>query len=395
MGIKNLKHLLQEYAPDSFKESEIKNYFSRTIAIDGNMSMYQFVISMRNTGFDLSDASGEITSHLQGLLYRTTKMIEIGIKPVFVFDGKPPDMKSDELAKRREKMKEAKDAEAAFKEAGDEAQRIKMSKRSVRVTRDQIEDAKKLLRAMGVPCVDAPSEAESQCAEMCRAGVVFATGTEDMDALTFGSKRLVRHLTFSEARKKPILEFDLDVALQQMEMNMDQFIDLCILCGCDYCGTIKGIGYKKAYKYLKELGSIERVITFASTKESYTVPEDFLTQVVAARKLFKEPDVIPGKQITFKFTAPNEEEMVTFLNEKGFDEKRVRKVAERLRSARKLKAQNRLDAFITVKKRPIQPVSGKKTLSKKKTTTTTKRKRTDSAASEGKAPAAKKRRYNF
>ena len=76
-----------------------------------------------------------------------------------------------------------------------------MTKRSVRVTREQNEEAKKLLRLIGVPVIEAPTEAEAQCAELCRGGKVWAAGSEDMDTLTFGTPRMVRHLTFSEARK--------------------------------------------------------------------------------------------------------------------------------------------------------------------------------------------------
>lgn len=128
-------------------------------------------------------------------------MLEIGIKPLYVFDGKPPEMKSAELQKRREKAEEATKELAKAKEEGDEERAIMMSKRTVRVSRDQSDDAKKLLRLMGVPVVEAPTEAEAQCAALCRAGIVYGTGTEDMDALTFGTPKLVRHLTFSEARK--------------------------------------------------------------------------------------------------------------------------------------------------------------------------------------------------
>jgi len=46
----------------------------------------------------------------------------------------------------------------------------------------------------------APCEAEAQCAALVKAGKVYAVGTEDMDALTFGASVLLRHLTFSEAR---------------------------------------------------------------------------------------------------------------------------------------------------------------------------------------------------
>lgn len=88
---------------------------------------------------------------------------------------------------------------------------------------------------------------------------MFAAGSEDMDTLTFGSPVLLRHLTFSEARKAPILEVNLEKALEGLAMTMDQFIDLCILLGCDYLDSVKGVGPTTAIKLLKQYGSIEKV----------------------------------------------------------------------------------------------------------------------------------------
>jgi flap endonuclease-1 len=123
---------------------------------------------------------------------------------------------------------------------GDQEKIEKFAKRTVKVTREQVEDAKKLIRLMGIPLVEAPSEAEAQCAALARSGVVFAVGSEDMDSLTFGAPMLLRNLTFSDAKKQPVLEIQLQPALEGLKLTMEQFIDLCILMGCDYCGNIKG-----------------------------------------------------------------------------------------------------------------------------------------------------------
>lgn len=138
------------------------------------------------------------------MFYRTIRMMEHGLKPAYVFDGKPPEMKADELEKRRERRQETEKEMSKAKEEGDTERVNKLERRMVRVTPEQNEQCKELLRAMGVPVVDAPAEAEAQCAELARKGKVYAAGTEDMDALTFGSTVLLRHLTFSEVKKVPI-----------------------------------------------------------------------------------------------------------------------------------------------------------------------------------------------
>ncbi|KAL9647936.1 hypothetical protein ABK040_008207 [Willaertia magna] len=383
MGIKGLANLISDEANSSIKEDLLKNYFGRKVAIDASMTMYQFLISIKNSGADLTNQEGEVTNHLQGLLARTTKMLEYGIKPCYVFDGKPPELKSSELNKRKERQKEAQEQFALATEEGDEEKMIMWNKRTSRLTREQSEDGKKLLRLMGVPVIEAPSEAESQCAELCKGGLVYATATEDMDALTFQTPILVRHLTFSEARKQPIQEFNYQQVLEGLGLTEDQFIDMCILCGCDYCDSIKGIGPKKALQYIKKWGTIENVINGIKDKKSYVVPEYFPIDEV--RKLFKNPDVTPAKDIQLKWTDPDEEGLIDFLvKEKQFDEERIRGYLKRIKSTRNKPTQMRLDNFFkpapssssTEKKKPKASEKKTKNEAKKRKDTNTKKETT-------------------
>merc|ERR1712029_193070 len=142
-----------------------------------------------------------------------------------------PTMKSGELEKRKEKREEAESALAKAKEEGNMEEVDKQNRRLVKVGTSHVNDCKKLLELMGVPYVSAPCEAEAQCAELCKAGKVYGVGTEDMDALTFGTTVLLRHLTFSEARKMPIKEFHFQKILDGFGMKHEEFIDLCILLG--------------------------------------------------------------------------------------------------------------------------------------------------------------------
>lgn len=157
-----------------------------------------------------------------GMFYRSIRLLENGIKPVYVFDGKPPEMKSGELAKRQEKREEAQKQLEKATEAGDAEDMEKFNRRLVRVTKQHNAEAKELLKLMGIPYIDAPCEAEAQCAAMARAGKVYATATEDMDALTFGTNILLRHLTFSEARKMPVQEFHYEKILAELEFTKEQ-----------------------------------------------------------------------------------------------------------------------------------------------------------------------------
>lgn len=346
MGIHGLAKVIGDYAPSAVKENEIKNYFGRKVAIDASMSIYQFLIAVRQDGSTLTNAEGETTSHLMGMFYRTIRMIENGIKPVYVFDGKPPDMKSGELAKRHERREEAqKSLEQA--EAAEEPENVeKFQKRLVKLTPQHNDECKKLLQLMGIPYIEAPCEAEAQCAALVKAGKVYAVGTEDMDALTFGSSVLLRHLTFSEARKMPIKEFYLDRVLRDLEMTQEQFIDLCILLGCDYCDSLRGIGPKRAVELIKQHKTIEAAVKAIDTKK-HPIPDSWPYE--AARSLFLKPEVTDPDSIDMKWSDPDVEGLVQYMvNEKGFSEERIRNGAKKLEKSRTAVTQGRLDNFFQV-----------------------------------------------
>lgn len=363
MGILGLTKLIADIAPQAIKESEIKHYFGRKIAIDASMCLYQFLIAVRNEGVQMVSADGKTTSHLMGMFYRTIRLIDNGIKPVYVFDGKPPDLKSGELLKRAERREEAQKALDQATQIGDTAEMDKMNRRLVKVTKEHAEEAKELLKLMGIPYVDAPCEAEAQCAALVRAGKVFATATEDMDALTFGSTVLVRHMTFSEARKMPIQEFHLDKILEGLELNQKQFIDLCILLGCDYCDSIRGIGPKKAIEYIKEHKNLEKILEKLDSKK-YPPPADWNYE--AARKLFVDPEVCNADSVDLKWNDPDEDGLVKYLcGDKQFNEERVRNGAKKLMKARSGTTQGRLDGFFTVIS--SQPAAKRKPEPKKNT----------------------------
>jgi flap endonuclease-1 len=170
------------------------------------------------------------------------------MKPCFVFDGKAPNMKSGELQKRREKRRKAEEELKKASEDQNVEEMDKQSKRLARAGRKENDDCQKLLRLMGVPVIMAPMEAEAEAAALCKAGLVWATGTEDMDALTFQTPILIRKLTFANqsAKGATIQQMDYKKAIEGLDLTHDQFVDLCILLGCDYCDTIKGIGPKTA-----------------------------------------------------------------------------------------------------------------------------------------------------
>ncbi|SJM83167.1 probable Flap endonuclease 1 [Zygosaccharomyces bailii] len=345
MGIKGLNAIISEHVPSAVRKSDIKAFFGRKVAIDASMSLYQFLIAVRQQdGAQLSTESGETTSHLMGMFYRTLRMIDNGIKPCYVFDGKPPILKAHELGKRADKREST---EKKLAEAIDQAEKMKQERRLVKVSPEHNKEAQYLLQLMGIPFIVAPCEAEAQCAELAKAGKVYAAASEDMDTLCYRTPYLLRHLTFSEAKKEPIHEIDTELVLQGLELTQKQFIDLGIMLGCDYCESIRGIGPVTALKLIKEYGSLEKIVEYIQSGEAnnkWKIPEDWPFQ--EARELFLQPDVLDAKNIDLKWSPPDEEKLVDFLcKEKKFNEDRVRSGVKRLQKGLKSGVQVRLDGF--------------------------------------------------
>merc|ERR1719204_1806025 len=290
---------------------------------------------------NLTNEEGHVTSHIIGMLTRTIKLMESGIKPVYVFDGKPPELKLHELDGRRAKRDKANANLQAAIENGDADQILKSTKATVRVTKEQNEETKRLLRLMGLPVVEAPSEAEATCAALCRDGQVYAAATEDADCLTFGTRLLIRNLMAAESQKKQILEVSLERALEQLNISMDQFIDFCILSGCDYCDTLKGVGPSTAIKLLMQHGTIEKVIEELGPEK---VPANFRYQ--AARDFFRECEAVDTSKVEFEFKEPDFDDLTSYLVDQwSFDKERVARYVERLRNAKNRTKQRPLDSF--------------------------------------------------
>jgi flap endonuclease-1 len=244
----------------------------RTLAVDGNGELYQFLALIRlRDGTPLKDSTGRITSHLAGLFYRTTRLVaEHGVNLVFVFDGTPPPLKAREIAKRREIRRRFEEERAAAVARGDEAAAYSKATMTSRLTREMVDEARELLRLMGLPTVQAPSEGEAQASHMAAAApAVWAAASKDYDALLFGAPRLVRFLTISGKEflpsrgvSRPIVPetIELERLLEAWHIDREGLVDLALLVvGTDFNEGVKGIGPKKALKLVQQHGRIERM----------------------------------------------------------------------------------------------------------------------------------------
>src|SRR5712691_105757 len=308
----------------------------RSVAIDGNLELYQFLSIMRTRdGRPLEDSKGRITSHLNGIAFRTTRLIaDYGIRPAFVFDGPPPDLKREEIRKRREaREKSIREYEAAVA-SGDTATAWSKAVMPSRLTRTMVDEAKTLLTLLGIPWVQAPSEGEAQAAFLARRGDVWAAGSKDYDSLLFGAPRMVRFLAVgsteflpSQGRSRFVSPevLDLEENLAHLGLTREQLIDVAILVGTDFNEGVKGIGPKTAVKRIREWGSLDR-----SPAEIRAQLPDHLE---AIRAFFSNPPVTEDVDLTVG--ALDSAGVLRFLcDERDFSPQRVKSVLDRLRAAR-------------------------------------------------------------
>jgi flap endonuclease-1 len=268
----------------SGKEITLDELKNKTFAVDTYNLLYQFLSSIRQAdGALLTDSKGRVTSHLAGLFNRVTKLMGHNMRFIFCFDGQIPELKKKEL-KRRKELKE--EAQKKYDQAAEEVNIDDMKKyaaRTTRLTPEMVEDAKKLIRALGQVIVEAPSEGEAQASYIVKKGDADYVLSQDADCLLFGAPAVIRNLTISGKRKRPgafayeevlPFAFKLKDVLHELDVTNDQLIVLGMLVGTDYnIGGVKGIGPKKALSLVKKhRDDFEAVFEEAKWSEHFETP---------------------------------------------------------------------------------------------------------------------------
>jgi flap endonuclease-1 len=312
---------------------KLEDLGGKSIAIDAYNALYQFLAIIRQPdGTPLMDSSGRVTSHLSGLLYRTSNLVEMGIKPIYVFDGTPPALKEVEIKRR---MKVKKEALVRYEQALREGKMedARMYAQATSHLKDYMaEDSKKLLDLMGIPWIQAPSEGEAQAAYLSKRGDADYCASQDYDCLLFGAPRLVRNVTISGRRKLPSKNIYIDVVPEMVELEQvltecgithEQLIDVGILIGTDFNPDgVEGLGPKTALKLIKEHGNIENALPYLKNAE-------FPAELPRIREIFLKPKVREDYRIEWK--DPDVEGIVNFIcRERDFSEDRVRKAVEKM-----------------------------------------------------------------
>jgi flap endonuclease-1 len=310
------------------KRIEIKDLSGRWVAVDAFNTLYQFLSIIRQKdGTPLMDSQGRVTSHLSGLLYRTANLLDAGVKLAFVFDGPSHPLKAKTLSGRTETREKAEAAWQEARAAGLDG--FKYAQASSRINREILDDGRRLIRALGLPVIDAPSEGEAQAAHMAATGDVDWVASQDYDSLLFGAPKVVRNLAITGKRKLPRKNIYVDVepevirldeGLEKLGISHKQLVEIGIMCGTDFNPGLNRVGPKTALKLIREKGDLESVLADYDEK---------IESFAEIRDIFLKPSVTDDYEIKMK--KPCVDEVVSFLvGERDFDRERVEKTAKKI-----------------------------------------------------------------
>ena len=322
MGIKNLFKVLMDKTPNAIENISISQIKNKIVGIDTSIILYQYIIALKSTGKEFVNSNNISTVHIMGILVKTLSYLKMNIIPVYVFDGKPSKLKLNLLNDRNKVKQNAlnKLIELEKNSNYNNDDKIKLLKQTVSISHNQMLEAAEIVELLGVPYIFASEEADSQLAYLSKNNLIDYVVSEDMDLLTFGSKNIIKKFG-----KKNMCIIHLEKILKEENITQEQFIDICILLGCDYTETINGIGYKKAWDIIKEYNNIDKLILNNKKiiESKYKLPENF--KYNEAREYFSNPRHIKISKKELVLKIPQLDKLKKLLinkynfNENNFD----------------------------------------------------------------------------
>jgi len=348
MGIK-----INELVNEVKRTITFENLFNKRIAIDAFNTIYQFLAIIRQRdGTLLMDDEGNVTSHLSGLFYRIINFLEHNIRPIFVFDGTPSELKLDTIEERRKIKEEYKEKMIKAREAEDFREAKKYAQLTSKLDENMIEESKKLINNFGIPIIDASSEGEAQSAYLVHLGDAWACASQDYDTLLFGGERLIRNFAVSRTLKvrdtSKILDIEyisLEKFLENLKITREQLVEMGLLIGTDFFPGVKGIGQHTALDLIREYGSLENILKSNIKVRGKEINID-MKVIDQIKQIFLNPDIkkeypeLVWKKIDY------EKIQELLIEQHNFSTQRVNNALERLKKQELSKRQVTLDSFL-------------------------------------------------
>ncbi len=338
------------------KETSIKAFANQKIGIDAYNMIYSFLTTIRTSDVRLgggyfTDSKGNVTSHLIGMFNRLVYLMEHHVKPAVIFDGEPPSFKKEELESRKAQKERYEEMKEAALAQGDLETAARLAARTTRITTEMVEDARRLCTLLGIPVVQAPSEAEAQIARMCHDRLLHHSASQDYDSLLFGTPSLLMNFAISPLRRKsggskvqvPVYQIMLKQVLEYLELeSREQLILMGMLIGTDYNKSgIKGIGPKTALKVVKKCKTLDKVLDEVQRRTNQPLEELFPHDPRAIHDFFVNPPVKPITNL--EWNEIDQDGLIHFLvEERDFNDTRVR---SKLRDLAEKRKQKTLDSF--------------------------------------------------
>ena len=321
---------------------DLSDLAGEKIGVDVFLSAYQFITAMTGEdGRPLSDSKSRPVAHLMGFLDRATILIASGIEPVFVFDGKPPDLKRETLDDRRARKNVAKKKWEDAIESGDLKAAKKIGPQIAEYTPEMVQETKDLFDVLGVSWIEAPMEAEGAAAVRARNGELHAVATQDWDALLYGAPIMIRNLmshgTKKFGRTLTAERIVLQDLLDEHGITHEQLVDLGIMIGTDFHPGFRGVGPKTGLKLIKAHGTLEAV----AEVKGIEVP----TNIEEIRNLFLNHPINEDEDLPTTNRAVEEQIRAFVQNERGFSENRTMRALDRLASVGKLRSESKPTLF--------------------------------------------------
>ena len=314
------------------EQTSFKALYGKSFAVDASIELHQFLALIRKPDGSLfTDPQGRVTSHLIGLLTRTSRLVtDYKLHPIFVFDGRPNPLKKATIEARRKVQQKAQTEYAQAIAAKDYSRAWSKVVMTGRVTGDVLADAKRLLSLMGIPWLVALEDGEAQASFMAAKGDVWAVGSKDYDCLLFGAPILARYLTLtgreylpSKKTSRPLIPELVKLAdnLEALGISREQLVDLALLVGTDFNEGVMGIGPKKGLALVRKYGAAEKF------------PEEIRgglpSDLDRVRSIFLHPRVL--ENYSLKRDRPDPDGVIEFLcEERAFARDRIQKVVDRL-----------------------------------------------------------------
>ena len=322
MGIPNLNRYLKQHCKSSINMIELSELKGKVIVIDISIYLYRYV------------AENALVENVYLLL---SIFRHYNIRPIFIFDGMPPDEKLELLKKRKaDKVK----SEAEYNElkkklsqsnslSFEEKQEITSSmdalkKKFVYLTKNHIQITKQLINSYGATYIDAPGEADGLCASFVLSGKAWGCMSDDMDMFVYGCPRILR---YTSLLNHTAVLYDVYGILDTLNMTHDEFKDVCVLSGTDYNANGKTSLYSSMNLFNKYKSSDDYNSEMINSSEFYgwlSVNTDYIKYgdidaLLYTRSMFTINNMlIPNYDINSFVNSIKRNEIVTILKNNGF-----------------------------------------------------------------------------